>query len=431
MKTTLILSAIVLALVFTGCDKDDEEDILTSSMFKVSIENVMEEKDFLSSGVFNTPVGATEPGGAGPGNSYQFSFDAGPGTKLSFATMFVASNDLFYAPSGEGIELFDGGMAISGEITSLIMLFDAGTEVNEEPGSGPNQPLNGGGGVGTPENSTVKDISMVVDGFTYPSVSENVMVTIENDGATMFTVTISNLEGSTTPIAPGVWVVHGMNNPLFEVGMADFGSGLKGLAEDGDPSGLAGHLEMNSGYVSPLAPGAWAVHSSAISPIFMSDQPDLGEGLEALAENGDPSALSAALGTKSGVTMSGVFNTPSGASEPGALLPGASYEFTFDAEEGDYLSFATMLVHTNDLFFSPNSMGISLFPGGTAISGDITSEVMLYDAGTEINELPGVGIHQPARLNGGDNENGNVRTVDDMFTYPTVTSAVKITITPM
>jgi len=87
---------------------------------------------------------------------------------------------------------------------------------------------------------------------------------------------------------------------------------------------------------------------------------------------------------------SGVFNTPVGATEPGGagpLMPGSSYEFT--------------------------------------------SKVMLYDAGTEINELPGVGIHQPARLNGGMDENGQVRTVDDMFTYPAVNSAVKITITPM
>ena len=430
MKTTLILSSIVLTLVFPGCNKE-EEAMKASSMFKVSIENVMEPKDFLSSGVFNTPVGASEPGGAGPGNMYKFSFEAGPGTKLSFATMFVSSNDLFYAPSGKGIELFSGSLALTGDITSQIMLYDAGTEVNEEPGSGPNQPLNGGGGVGMAEGGVVKDIGMVNDGFTYPMVSDNIMVSIENDGATGFTVTITNKEGSTTPIAPGVWVVHSADYPLFEEGMADFGSGLKGLAEDGDPSSLAGHLEMNSGYVSPLAPGVWAVHSSNIMPIFTNMASDAGEGLEALAENGDPSALAASLSGKAGVVSSGAFTTPSGSSGPGPLLPGHSYEFTFEAQEGDYLSFATMLVHTNDLFFSPPDMGIALFPGGTAVSGNITSSIMLYDAGTEPNELPGVGLHQPARLNGGSAENGKVRAVDDMYTYPTAASAVSITITPM
>jgi len=430
MKTTLIFNAIALALVFTGCDKEDEP-MLESSMFKVSIENVMDEKDFLSSGVFNTPVGSSEPGGAGPGNMYQFSFEAGPGTKLSFATMYVTSNDLFYAPSGEGIELFNGSVALSGDITTQLMLYDAGTEVNEEPGIGPNQPLNGGGGVGTTQGGTVTEINMVTDGFTYPTVAENIMVWVDNDGATGFTVSIKNLEGSTTPIAPGTWVVHTADNPLFEVGMADLGSGLEGLAEDGDPSALAAHLDMNSGYVSPLAPGAWAVHASGTTPIFTNNTSDMGEGLEDLAENGDPSALAASLMSKTGVSSSGAFNTPTGSAGPGALLPGNSYEFSFEAEEGDYLSFATMLVHTNDLFFSPADMGIALFSGGTALSGDITSKVKLYDAGTEVNELPGVGLHQPARLNGGTAEMGSVMVVNDVFTYPTVNSIVKITITPM
>jgi len=115
----------------------------------------------------------------------------------------------------------------------------------------------------------------------------------------------------------------------------------------------------------------------------------------------------------------------------GPLQPGSSYEFTFTAEEGDYLSFATMLVHTNDLFFSPSDMGIALFSGGTPLSSDITSSVMLWDAGTELNEQPGVGLHQPARLNGGTDENGNVVAVNDGFTYPLVSEMVNITITPM
>jgi len=430
MKTTLILSTIALTLVFTGC-VHEKDPMKESSMFTVSIENVMENKDFLYTGVFNTPVGATDPGPALPGNMFRFSFEAGPGTKLSFATMFGKSNDLFYAPSGEGIELFSGDVALTGDITSQISLYDAGTEINEEPGSGPNQPGNGGAGVGPDENGTVRDIADVMDGFTYPGVSDNIMVNIENDGATGFTVTISNLAGSSTPIAPGVWVIHTADNPLWEEGMTDYGSGLEALAEDGDPSVLAASLEMNTGYVSPLSPGAWAVHESGISPIFMIGVPDFGEGLEEQAENGDPTILAASLLAKSGVIYSGIYNTPLGASGPGPIFPGNSFEFTFTAEEGDYLSFATMLGQSNDLFFSPSETGIPLFVSGTPQSGDITSNIMLYDAGTEVNELPGVGLHQPARLNGGEDEGGNVRIVNDGFTYPAVSSVVKVTITPM
>ncbi|MCT4646667.1 MAG: spondin domain-containing protein, partial [Carboxylicivirga sp.] len=107
MKAKLIVLAGIVAMAFTACNNDDDEPMVQGQDFKVTIENVSEAKEFLQSGVFNTPVGANEPGGAGPGHSYEFSFYAGPGHKVSFATMFVKSNDLFYAPSGTGIELYN------------------------------------------------------------------------------------------------------------------------------------------------------------------------------------------------------------------------------------------------------------------------------------------------------------------------------------
>lgn len=69
-----------------------------------------------SSGVFNTPVGADMPGPALPGGRYSFEFSASPGQSLSFATMFVQSNDLFFAPMDTGIPLFsgDGGAPLTG-----------------------------------------------------------------------------------------------------------------------------------------------------------------------------------------------------------------------------------------------------------------------------------------------------------------------------
>ena len=64
--------------------------------------------------------------------------------KLSFATKFVQSNDLFYAPDGEGIAVWGDDGPITGDITDQIMLWDAGTEVNQEPGTGADQPIRGG-----------------------------------------------------------------------------------------------------------------------------------------------------------------------------------------------------------------------------------------------------------------------------------------------
>jgi hypothetical protein len=91
-------------------------------------------------GVFNTPMGMMGPGPIRPGDSYEFSFTASPGMKLSLTMMNGQSNDEFYAPDEKGIALFDAkGAPISGDSTAKLILWDAGTEVNEELGIGPNQ----------------------------------------------------------------------------------------------------------------------------------------------------------------------------------------------------------------------------------------------------------------------------------------------------
>ena len=107
-------------------------------------------------GVFNTPVGADGPGPIGPGGAYEFTVTAKPGMRLSVVTMFGQSNDWFYAPKRQGVDLFPNGKPLSGDITLEFMLFDAGTEVNEEPGVGPNQaPRQSGPNTGAAENGKV------------------------------------------------------------------------------------------------------------------------------------------------------------------------------------------------------------------------------------------------------------------------------------
>jgi hypothetical protein len=137
-----------------------------------------------SIGVFNTPGGATAPGPIGPGGAYEFTFTATPGSRLSFAMMFGQSNDLFYAPNDKGIELFDKkGKPISGDITSKVSLWDVGTEVNEEPGIGPNQgPRQSAPNTGPEEHASVQLISAVHDGFTYPKTSDVIRITITPEG---------------------------------------------------------------------------------------------------------------------------------------------------------------------------------------------------------------------------------------------------------
>ena len=77
-------------------------------------------------------------------------------------------------------------------------------------------------------------------------------------------------------------------------------------------------------------------------------------------------------------------------------------------------------------------MGIKLFEGsGMPITGDVTSQVMLWDAGTEVNEVPGVGLNQAPRQpapNTGVDENGVVHLVNDGFSYADVSEIIKVTI---
>ena len=176
-----------------------------------------------------------------------------------------------------------------------------------------------------------------------------------------------------------------------------------------------------------LAPGSWVAQRGG-EPFFTNGQPDRGDGLEALAEDGNPAELAASLHPNNGV-----FATPVGADGPGPLTPGSAYEFTFVARPGDRLSFATMYVQSNDLFLSPGDTGIALFADdGLPISGDITDQIELWDAGTEVNEEPGVGANQAPRqaaANTGADEGGTVRLVDDGFTYPAIADVVSVTVT--
>ena len=417
-------------LLFNACGEDEDPILPTDekTTFTVTVENAFAAKAFHSSGAI--PSGLMMPG-----TEETFTFNAGKGTYLSFATMFVQSNDLFYAFDEKGFALYDdSGNARTGDLTAYIDLWDAGTEVNQEPGVGSDQaPRQAAGNTGATENENVVLVSDVNDGFTYPADESIIELTLSHDGGTQFTATLKNISGSSSlpsPFAPGVWVVHPEGTQLFTTG-ATAPNGLEGLAEDGANTTLLDDLAAGSGYVSPFAPGVFAVHDNTVKPLFETGQTDRGDGLEGLAEDGDPGSLDAALAATTGVSVHGIFNTPVGASAPGPIGPGDSYSFTFEAGANDYLSLATMLIHTNDLFYAFGENGIALFENGSARTGDLTNLLDLWDAGTEVNEYPGAGNAQPARGGGnsGAAENGNVVIVNDGFTYPSVSEAIKVTIT--
>ncbi len=411
-------------------------------MFKVRIENVSPVYEFTTARGFNRPWNVFQPGPLLPGQTYAFTFDAHPGHRLSFATMFVHSNDLFYAPNGDGIELWTEEGRTMGDITDQIMLWDAGTEVNQEPGTGADQPLQGGGASGDADPDP--NVRLATDDFdNLPEVSDVISVTLDSLGATTFRLAIENVsDGMTlktadgayhpTPLAPGVFVVHTAPNPLFTEGEPDRGEGLEGLAEGGDIAALVESVRARTGLTSPIAPGVYVSHAEA-GTLFVAGE-DASAGLEALAEDGNPVGLGAELEAAGVGTDGGAFAVPTGGEAPAPAFPGQAYEFMVMAEDGDYLSFATMLVQSNDLFYAPSDMGVALFKDGEPVDGDITDMIMLWDAGTEFNERPGIGLSQAPRQSGpntGPEESKPVEVLDPYYRYPAVSDVIKVTVTPM
>ena len=411
--------------------------------FDVTITNVATFYPYFSSGSFDTPVGESEPGQAEMGMSYEFEFRAPPDTRLSFATMMVHSNDFFYAPGPEGIALWEGHDPVTGDITDQIRLWDAGTEINQEPGAGADQPARQSGpdtGADDPDPS----VRLAEDEYgTLPMVDSVMTVTLESTGPYMFKVTIENISLDHTletiagecmhvPLSPGVFVVHygPVYAPFFAEGEEEPGVGLEALAEDGAATTLANHASANTGLPQIAAPGVFATHES--QGLLFNSGTTATVGLEAMAEDGSPFALYLdEILPAGGFRTAGVFAVPDGRSNPSLLLPGQSYSFEATAVHGEVLSLATMLAQSNDVFFAPDENGIDLFPGDNPLTGDVTGMIDLWDAGTEVNGEPGLDKYQALRQlspNSGPDEGGTIGLLDDDFTYPDVGDMIQITV---
>ena len=182
-----------------------------------------------------------------------------------------------------------------------------------------------------------------------------------------------------------------------------------------------------------FSPGTAVVHT-AKAPLFTSGKKDRGQGLEAQSEDGDPGTLANSLAGSKGIKSITVFNTPVGASAPGPITPGAAYETTISAVPGDRLSMTLMMGQSNDWFYAPAESGIELFKNGKPISGgDISSQLMLWDAGTEVDQEPGIGSEQGPRQKGpntGKAENGVVRKVQDGKSYSNASAVLRVIIKP-
>ena len=187
----------------------------------------------------------------------------------------------------------------------------------------------------------------------------------------------------------------------------------------------------------PLSPPAYAVYSSG-NPMFMLDQP-ANLGTERIAEDGFPEEMVKLLSGIPTVTAYGAVPSPGGPDNGPALFAGEKVMFTFTARPGDKLQFETMFVQSNDWFISFRNGGLSLFDGNLPVSGNKTSELEIYDAGTEEDTAPGTGPNQkpvqdPAATNVGPPDAVNkitvARTRFPQFSVPPTASVIKVTVTP-
>ncbi|HEU5057129.1 MAG TPA: spondin domain-containing protein [Kofleriaceae bacterium] len=409
MKSFLAMGlGLAMSVAVAGCDSDDGMDGVdpSTSDFRVRIENIA-PFTVLKSGVVNTKTtGAV--GALAAGEAFELTVTAGVGHSFSFASMLGESNDWFFAPGPGGIALYDGsGAPRSGDVTSEVLLWDAGTEVDEEPAvggsTGPQQVVPD---QGAPDDDPVVNALGasigLADGsrFDLPAVEDMIKVTLTPRNDRAFVVRIENVSDEGTletsqgarsiHVSPAVWALHIAGAPLFDDGAADRGEGLEYIAEAGRTATLASVMGELSGAATPLSPGVFAV-ASAGEPIYSIGLAERGNGLERIAEDGDPMVLAEAMmGAELGDR--GIFNTPAGLDDPGPARPGAAFEITLSAAPGDRLAFATMFGMSNDWFFGTPAGGIELFDAdGMPIAGDVTEQIAIYDAGTELDQELAIG----------------------------------------
>lgn len=413
-----------------------------SSHFTIRIDNVAPFTNF-KTGLYNTKVGSGTTGALAPNEAFEFSFTAGTRHRLMFASMFGASNDWFFAPGAAGIPLFVNGAPISGDITDQVYLWDAGTEINEEPAvgqhTGPKQSTSPDGPGAIDSNNLVRlvdDPAMLSSGssFDLPAVASMIRVTVTSNAETrLFTVRIENVSNDSSTlftsegfkgvrVSPGVWALGTGGDTIFTAGAVDRGEGLEAIAEMGSPTNLNAALMTHSGVATPLSPGVWVLHRDALA-LYTNNFADRGKGLENIAERGDISVLKASLEAQlpAGAIASGGFDTAVGAMTPGAIAPGGAYTFEITAQPGDRLTFVQMFGNSNDWFFGPSDSGIELFNDNMPLRGDVSEDIYIWDAGTELSEEPAVGVHGGAPEGAADDLGVVRRVSSDVYATPAAT----------
>jgi hypothetical protein len=196
----------------------------------------------------------------------------------------------------------------------------------------------------------------------------------------------------------------------------------------------AGDLHASNGdHDIKMAPGLVVVHDPGFS-LFTVGQPIALAGLEALSEDGNPTALKTTLEATDGVSaVSFIAAVDDVTYEKAPILPGDVGTLRLVVSAGQEVTFASMFGESNDTLIAGDG-GALLDETGALVTEDFTSKLALYDMGTEVNQEPGVGADQAPRQaapNTGTSENNPVTGIDGTdasgFPYPAVPAFAKLT----
>jgi len=424
-KTTAML---FVALAWGAC-KDD--NATTTQLATITIENVLNSKPLVESGTFKGPG---TPPVILPGQSVSFTFSAAKNQRLTFATMYGWSNDLFFAPENPGIMLYkDDGTPITGDVSSQIKLWDNGTRANQEPGADATHP-----GIAEAPAKNIKEVNGEDDyGNTYLSASQLMNVSLAYEGNSMFKVTIMNISGGTdneTPFSPGVWAISyvaGGNlllaEPIYSKDKPS-ANGLTNIAEGGDNAVLSTYLTGLTGTFTPLSPVLVVVYQGSANPFYKTGEKDRGMGLKDLAQKGNADVLAASLKTMAGVKEAYVLKEATST----VLLPmingaaGGKVSQQLTVSPGDRIAVATMYGFSNDWFFATTGKDLD-----ASKKGDVSDMMGLFDNGTAVNQYPGAGITQFNLAGTPLDESKTIETVpimNEFTTLPAVSSIIKVTL---
>jgi hypothetical protein len=126
-----------------------------------------------------------------------------------------------------------------------------------------------------------------------------------------------------------------------------------------------------------FSPGVWLISDNP-NPLFSVGQADLAQSLQAIAEDGNPTALAQSLKSQAKMQSSGIFNTAVKTTKMGGIRPGQVFELTVMASPGQRLSLATMFGQSNDWFYALANGSIALFDRNRQpVSGDVTAQLRL------------------------------------------------------